>query len=388
MELIGIFKRNLINFLGGFILKKKRFNFKKINFRNINLNIYKFKDFITIALVMIVILLIPTIFGFMSNSKYENINKKGDVSKEPSGKVEVGEPLTSLGKDFSKVKVYDTATNRVEVVELEEYVKGVVSSEMPMAFADEALVAQGVLARTFVINKIIRPCPKAKEHSADICNSTHCQVYRPFKKNIDNIGYDKEKFSERINKVVDESKNKVLAYEEVMIRYPQYFSTSSGKTENGIDVFKMDVPYLKSVESKGEEISPKYKEEKSYSINEFINTVNSNYSDAKLKASDVKKSVKIVSRNKGGSVNDIKLGGITIKGVDFRKLFELNSANFDIKIKGDKVYISCKGYGHGVGMSQWGANAMAKRGNGYEEILTHYFSGTRIIDISEAKLEK
>lgn len=373
------------------VIKMKKINFKKINLKKMNfdrINLLKYKDIFSILLVAIIIITIPIVFGIMSNSKYKGINKdsvkKNNLEKQ---KIDGGEMLSNLNRDFSMVKVFNEETNNVEEVSLEEYVKGVVSSEMPMAFGDEALVAQGVLARTFLINKMINSCTKAKAKNADICNTTHCQVYRPANKNIERIGYDKEKFSQRLNEAVDKTKGKVLAYGDVMIRYPQYFSTSSGKTENGIDVFKADRPYLKSVESKGEEESPKYKSEKKYTVNEFLNIVNKNYEKSSLTSSNIKKSVKIVSRNEGGTVKEIKINNISITGIEFRQLFELNSANFEIKISGNNVKIYCKGFGHGVGMSQWGANAMAKKGKDYKEILTHYFEGTEIIDFDKARLE-
>lgn len=366
---------------------KKR-NWKNIKFTKLNINLVKYKNALTVSLVAIIIMAIPVVFGVLGNSKYKNINKNyNKKSDEKIEKLNSGKKLVDLNIDFSKVKVYDEGNNKVVTVELEEYVKGVVSSEMPMAFNEEALIAQGVLARTFVMNKMINPCSKAKGKNAHICNTTHCQVYRPHASNIEKIGYDKEKFQNKINETVEKTKNKVLAYDNVMIKYPQYFATSSGKTENALDVFKVEAPYLRSVESKGEEESPKYETEKNFSISDFINIVNKNYDKSDLNANNIKDSIKIVSRNEGGSVKEVKLKNISLTGVEFRKLFGLNSANFNIKITGNKVNIYCKGYGHGVGMSQWGANAMAKKGKKYDEILSHYFNGTKVIDLNEAKQE-
>ncbi|MFR5267004.1 stage II sporulation protein D [Clostridium sp.] len=366
----------------------KKVNWRNINFNKLNINLAKYKNVLTVGLVAIIIMAIPTVFGILGNSKYKGINK--NYSKKNDNKIEninAGKKLVDLNIDFSKVKVYDENTNKVLTVGLEEYVKGVVSSEMPMAFKEEALIAQGVLARTFVINKIINPCSKAKGKNAHICNTTHCQVYRPYNSNIEKVGYDKEKFQKKINETVEKTKNKVLVYGDVMIKYPQYFAISSGKTENALDVFKIEAPYLRSVESKGEEESPKYETEKSFSIPDFINIVNKNYNKSELRADNIKDSIKIVSRTEGGAVKEIKLQNISLTGVEFRKLFNLNSANFNISVKNNKVNIYCKGYGHGVGMSQWGANAMAKRGKKHDEILEHYFNGTKIIDLNEAKQE-
>ncbi|MGL5616918.1 MAG: stage II sporulation protein D [Sarcina sp.] len=370
----------------------KKIDFNKIIYylKNLkgNLNGEKIKTVIPILLVIVIVIAIPVVFGILGNNKYKGVNpsEKVTIDNKDKESINAGDKLASLGKDFSVVKVFNEDENKVYEVPLEEYVRGVVSSEMPLAFSDEALGAQAVLARTFVVNKIIRPCPKAKAVNGDICNTTHCQVYRPYKNNVESVGKDSDKYLEKLNKAVSESEHKILAYDGVMIRYPQYFSTSSGKTENGIDVFKMDVPYLKSVESKGEE-SPKLTSEEVYTIDKFISTINGVYKDSDLTSSNIKKSIKIVSRNEGGSVKEVKLGNKSLTGVEFRQLFKLNSANFEIKIAGNEVKINCKGYGHGVGMSQWGANAMAKKGKGYKEILIHYYKGTDIIKLEDARVE-
>ena len=160
--------------------------------------------------------------------------------------------------------------------------------------------------------------------------------------------------------------------------HPQFFAVSSGKTEDSEDVFSEDLPYLKSTDSSGEEIAPKYKSNVEIPLNDFVSKVNNKFSSAGLKTNNLSNDVKIISNTNGGSVKKIKLGNLEVKGTDFRKLFNLNSANFSISINKTKVTIECTGYGHGVGMRQWGARVLADKGSNYEEILKHYYSGIEI----------
>nr|WP_242984002.1 stage II sporulation protein D [Clostridium perfringens] len=189
-----------------------------------------------------------------------------------------------------------------------------------------------------------------------------------------------------MKKVVKETEGKVLSYNDQLVKYPQYFSTSSGNTEDAVAVFSEDVPYLKSVESPGEEISPKYESEISISISDFKSKIKKSISNSDL-GNNITEEVKILNRNTGGTVNDIKIGKATIKGKEFRKIFGLNSANFTLKVLDDNIKIKCLGYGHGVGMSQWGANVMAKEGSKYDEILEHYFKGSKIEESNKILIE-
>lgn len=174
----------------------------------------------------------------------------------------------------------------------------------------------------------------------------------------------------------------VLTYDNELVQYPQFFSTSSGMTENAVDVFSSAVPYLVSTESKGEEIAPKFTSEFPFDISKFVSDINSKYEDAKISEENLQNDIEILGRSDAGGVKEIRFGGAKVKGSDFRLAFGLSSTNFQFTINGDKIIFNCKGYGHGVGMSQWGANVMAKDGKGYEEILKHYYTG---IELKEVK---
>ncbi|WP_300261679.1 stage II sporulation protein D [Clostridium sp.] len=333
------------------------------------------KSAIFIGVIIVIISFIPIFFGFLSSSSMNENNNKVE-------KVENKKLVDVV--NLKEVEVYISKENKVEKVPLEEYVLSVISSEMSATFHEEALKAQSILARTFVINKLISGCSNIKE--GNICDTTHCQVYLNINERKKTWGEDGEEYLKKLKEVVKETKGKVLAYNDKLVKYPQYFSTSSGNTEDAVSVFSEDVPYLKSVESPGEEISPKYESEISLSLSDFKNKIKKDIPNSNL-GKNINEEVKILNRNTGGTVDDIKIGEAVIKGKEFRKILSLNSANFTIEILDDKINIKCLGYGHGVGMSQWGANVMAREGKKYDEILEHYFKGSKIEESNKVLID-
>jgi len=280
-----------------------------------------------------------------------------------------------------KIKVFITKEKRIVEMYLEEYVRGVVAGEMPAEFALEALKAQSVVARTYAFSHMEafggKRCGQAK--GADICDSVHCQVYLGKDEVINS--WSKSKSSEYWNKITDavtSTLGQVLTYNGKLVQYPLYFSTSSGRTENAKDVFNIEEPYLKSVQSNGEEISSKYKTSIKISYNTLASKLNKSYSKAGLNSAKIKNQIKILGNTPGGSVKNIKIGKITITGVEFRTALGLESANFTLKFNAQNIEILCRGYGHDVGMSQWGANSMAQKGDKFTDVLMHYYSGVKV----------
>ena len=217
------------------------------------------------------IVFIPILFGFLSSSSMAESNNKVEKVKNKK--------LVDV-VNLKEVEVYISKENKVEKVPLEEYVLSVVSSEMPATFHEEALKAQSILARTFVINKLITGCNNIKE--GNICDTTHCQAYLNINEKKKAWGKDGDEYLKKLKKVVKETEGKVLSYNDQLVKYPQYFSTSSGNTEDAVAVFSEDVPYLKSVESPGEEISPKYESEISISISDFKSKIKKSISNSDL----------------------------------------------------------------------------------------------------------
>lgn len=345
----------------------------------INRNIIKNEVKVVVSIsIFIMIFMICTSYIFLrSSTDYSNNFSLKDNLNTNSSNNEV------IVTGENKAKVYNKESKSIEELDIEEYIMGVVSAEMQANFEIEALKAQAIAARTYYYAKRFENCKEA--NGAEICNSTHCQVYMTKEEILARWPENKrEEYWSKINQAVNETKNQVLLYNNEIVKYPQFFSTSSGKTENAVDVFSEDIPYLKSTESLGEEISPRYNESLEISKDNFINKINSSYNGANLNLANLQESVNIISRTDGGSVKDIQLGSISISGTKFRSLFELNSANFILEFKENTIVISCKGYGHGVGMSQWGANIMASQGKKYDEILKHYYTG---VDIGKVKFE-
>lgn len=231
------------------------------------------------------------------------------------------------------------------------------------------------------MSRMLTPCEEA--NGADVCDSTHCQVY--LDKEVRLGLWDENKADEywsKIEMAVEGTTNQVLTYKDELVKYPQFFSTSSGKTENSGDVFMSQLDYLISVESKGEEIAPRYKEDFTLAINDFIEKINSKYGDLNLTEANLNENIKIISRSAGGGVKEISIGEEVIKGTELRYYLGLTSTNFEIEIKDSEIIFKCTGYGHGVGMSQWGANVMGQDGKDYNEILKHYYTGIEIKEVS------
>ena len=265
----------------------------------------------------------------------------------------------------------------VLIMPLNEYLIGVVGGEMPASFPLEALKAQAVAARTYTVRRMAcyggEGCGK---EGADICtDSTCCQAYTAPEQLKANWGQNARRYMDKLTEAVYSTEGEVILYNGSPIE-ALYHSSAGGRTEDAQNVFSSALPYLVSVSSPGEEGS-KYHGEEEYSPKEFAAAVNKKWPSAKLDRKKLSSQVKILSRYQSGQVEKLKLNKVTVSGKELRKLLGLNSANFTIDIS-DTVLIRTTGYGHGVGMSQYGARAMALSGADYREILTHYYTGVEV----------
>lgn len=257
------------------------------------------------------------------------------------------------------IRVYQDG--QVEEIPLEEYLVGVVAGEMPASYELEALKAQAVAARTYTAKKI--QDGGCGRDGADICTDhTHCQAYR-----VD----IPEESKEKLTQAVEGTREEVLLYDGTLIT-ALYHSTSGGQTEDNVNVFGANLPYLKSVESEGEENYPQYTRQKTVTIDQAKRLTEEKYGKI------TKDTVTIQSRLDSGRVEQADVFGHRVSGKDVRELFALASANFTVEEKDGQLIFTNIGFGHGVGLSQVGADAMAKRGAGYREILTHYYTGVEI----------
>ncbi len=258
----------------------------------------------------------------------------------------------------------------VKTLPLEEYLYGVVAAEMPASFETEALKAQAVAARTYAVNRSRFP---NKDHpDANLCaDSAHCKAYLP-PQELEEKFQTKPELLEKIKLSVDNTNGEIAVYQGEPIS-AVFHSTSSGMTENARDVWGGDLPYLVSVVSQGEEASPRYTETKRFSKNELIQKINAG--EKKVSFSENPKNwFSGWEKNDSGSIKSVNLCGTKFKGTELRTLLGLRSTHFEITVA-DDISITTKGNGHGVGMSQYGANDMAKKGYTYEQILKKYYTG-------------
>ncbi|WBW98498.1 stage II sporulation protein D [Oceanirhabdus sp. W0125-5] len=345
-----------------------------------NKNNYKvnFFDIIIGVLSIVLFLFVTTLLVNIGTGKGVNMVDESELIKEKGNKYNISE----REKTEVYIKVYITEKDVVEVIPLGIYLKGVVAAEMPAEFNLEALKAQSVAARTYALSHIKQykgiPCIRAKEHEADICDSTHCQVYIG-ESDMKNIwGENYKKYHEKISEAVKTTEGVVITYNGEPIDSPYYFAASSGFTENSEEVFSEARPYLTSVQSYGDSDAPKFSSTMKINKIDFIKKIKDNYKGATLYKNSLMDQINITQRTDAGNVKQINIGNISLKGTEFRKLFLLNSADFILSDEGEDLIVYCQGYGHEVGMSQWGANGMAKIGKKFDQILKHYYSGTEI----------
>ncbi len=263
------------------------------------------------------------------------------------------------------VRIKRSKTGKIDIVPLEEYIIGVVAGEMPVSFKEEALKAQAVVSRSYVMYQISKNTKK----DYDVLDTVLNQVY------IDSDTLKskwKEKYDEYYNKVMKavlDTAYQYIVYND-KIAETLFFSTSSGYTENSEDVFISKVPYLRSVESKWDNVAPTFQRVIKYSHDDFLGLLSLPSSSEIV--------VKVLESTKAGRVKSIQINGKKYTGKEVVSLLKLKSANFSVEESNHIVTITTKGYGHGVGMSQYGAEGMAKEGYTYDQIIKHYYTGVEI----------
>ncbi|MCZ2257546.1 stage II sporulation protein D [Sporosarcina sp. G11-34] len=275
-------------------------------------------------------------------------------------------PEESREGEVEACQVAITVLGLDEPVPLEEYVLGVVSAEMPVTFQEEALKAQAIAARTYALR--VTEYGK-KPIAADVS----AQVYNSKKKRKEKWGKEFLRNEKKVETVVKETAGDTIVFGEEMIS-AMFFSTSNGQTETARNFSGNDVPYLQSVESPGEEkVAPKYNRETDMTLDEWNKALGTNWNV------DMFKSLKLV-RNPTGRVQKVMSTDFELQGREMREILGLASTDFDIAydVTNKIVKVKTTGYGHGVGMSQYGAEAFAGQGWTAEKILQHYYTGTII----------
>lgn len=328
-------------------------------------------SFILICFVIPAILTRRTVNTIsQENTNIENQQSQQDKENEQNYQYSKYGTITLLHK-----KIGNT-----EQVNIDDYLCNVVSAEMPADFEIEALKAQAIVARTYTIYKILNK----KHENADICDdSTCCQAWISKEDRLARWEESKRENNwQKINDCVNSTKGKIITYNNQPIN-AFFHSNSGGVTEIPVNVWGgTGYPYLQSVETSGEDAYNQYASEVTFTQEELINKLKQKYSDISIDFSN-ENEIKILEYTESTRVKTVKFGNHEISGVEARTLLGLKSTNFEITKDGDNIKFSVKGYGHGVGMSQTGADSMAKQGSTAEDIIRHFYAGVEIKFVNE-----
>lgn len=317
-----------------------------------------------------------------NNSEQEILETEKDTNQSQGYENTSQSESTEQEKSNSKtIKLLHSATGEVEELNLDEYLYGVVSSEMPASFEIEALKAQAVVARTYTIYQTQNNA--SKHENADICdNYACCQAW--ISKDDRFSKWNTEESESNWNKIVEavnSTSGKIITYNGEPIN-AFFHSNSGGVTESSVNIWGgVDYPYLKSVETAGEEGYTQYSSQVQFSKQDLLNKIKEKYQDCEIDFSQ-QNCIQILEYTTSGRIKTIKFGNKEIAGTEARTILGLKSTNFSFSIDGDIVTFYVTGYGHGVGMSQTGADALAKTGSNYEDIIKHFYTDVEIAELN------
>lgn len=313
-------------------------------------------------------------------STYE-VTEQNNSQQEPKTENETTSTVNNKYEytKYGTITLLHTSTGETEQVKIDDYLCNVVSAEMPADYEIQALQAQAIVARTYTIYKILNK----KHENADICDSsTCCQAWISKEDRLARWDEQKREANwQKISEAVNNTAGKIITYNNQPIN-AFFHSNSGGITEIPVNVWGgTGYPYLQSVETSGEEGYQQYQSEVEFTQEELINKLKTKYADISIDFSN-NEEIKIIEYTESTRVKTVKFGNHQLSGVETRTILGLKSTNFEITRNGDKIKFSVKGYGHGVGMSQTGADSLAKQGNNAEEIIKHFYTGVEIKDIN------
>lgn len=307
------------------------------------------------------------------------IKTSSSVKEENNTKQEESKQEEYHYQKYGTIKLLHKKTGEVEEVDLDTYLYHVVSAEMPADYEIEALKAQAIVARTYTVYKI----QNKKHDNADICDdSTCCQAWVSKETRLSRWEESvRESNWEKIEQCVNQTKGKIITYNNQPIN-AFFHANSGGTTELPVNVWGgSGLPYLQVVETAGEEGYTQYSSEVVLTEEELLNKLKTKYEDIQIDFNN-QEDLKILEHTDSNRVKTVKFGNHELSGVETRTLLGLRSTNFEITKEQNQIKFSVKGYGHGVGMSQTGADTMAKQGNNYEEIIKHFYVGVEIKEIN------
>ena len=338
---------------------------------------------IYILLFILIFFLIPALLTkrtTSTSSKDESNNQQQISNQEKTENNQTTEENQYNYNKYGTITLLHKKTNEIEQINLDEYLCNVVSAEMPASFEQEALKAQAIVARTYTIYKI----SNKKHETADICDdSTCCQAWISKQDRLERWEESQREVNwQKICNAVNETKGKIITYDNKPID-AFFHSNSGGVTEIPVNVWGgTGYPYLQSVETAGEDAYTQYSSEVILTQEELINKLKEKYDDISINF-EKNDDIKVLEYTESTRVKTVKFGNHEISGVEARSLLGLRSTNFEISRDGNNIKFSVKGYGHGVGMSQTGADSMAKQGSNAEEIIKHFYTGVEISEVNK-----
>ena len=311
----------------------------------------------------------------------------GDLPAEPEDPAQPEAPESDSGEEETPSVDRATSLNilaegKLRQMDMETYLLGVLRAEMPASFEEEALKAQAVAARTYVLHKIAGG-GSANHPQADACDDISCcQAFKSQETAAGEWGEKAGEYEEKIQRAVADTDGECVLYDGAPV-LAVFHSSSVGTTQDAQAVWSTGLPYLQSVETpEGEDTVPDYRSTASFSASELREKLLDALPEAKLEGSPSNWFTNI-RQQAGGTVNSLSVGGVEVGGNRLRTILELRSACFTISFDGDAVTFSVTGYGHGVGMSQYGANVLAGNGMTYREILEWYYTGAEVGTVGE-----
>lgn len=289
------------------------------------------------------------------------------LKEEPAPVPVTAQPTEVVLQDGAMEVFFRQGDGTVIQMDMNEYLVGVVLAEMPASFEPEALKAQAVVARTYAA----RAARTGGKHGdGSVCGLYSCCQAYIAPEDYRTSGGTEESI-QKVQSAVDATTDQVVTYQGEPIE-ATYFSCSGGVTEDAVAVWGAEYPYLRSVESPGEENAKWYTDTVRFTAQEFQNRLGVTL------AGPPSQWFSGVTYTEGSGVDTMQIGGVSYRGTDLRMKLGLRSTNFTVEIQEETIVIHTRGYGHRVGMSQYGADAMALEGKSYEEILAHYYQGTEL----------
>ena len=345
---------------------------KKI-YRNTPPPTWRIPTVLLLSSLILFILIIPTLIVV----PFAKDNEKGSVPVEKQEEQQTADDAEAeagaeQNESTISVAVMRTKSETVEDIPLESYVAGVVSSEMSPDFEPEALKAQSLAARTYIVDHLLH---QDDGQESDVTDTTQHQVFKNDNELKKQWGSKYDENMKKVKAAVTATKGEILTYKDAPI-FPAFFSTSNGYTENSEDYWDDELPYLRSVESPWDEDSPKFLDQQTFTIDQIKEKLAVDLPNQEPLGIDV-------TRTDSQRVKEIDLAGNKLSGREVREKLELQSSDFTIKQKNDHLIFTTKGYGHGIGMSQYGANSMAKEGKTYQEIVKYYYSDVEVGTVTD-----